>query len=133
MSDGQGIVDYIEVHNQPQDTGPLCDFDGDGLCNVADIDQLVGGIIDGGNDPGLDINRDGVVDTGDLDDWRSEAATENGLAGPHLKGDSDLSSKVDAADLNNLGINWTNAPNTWSGGDFTANGIVDAAWLTLRT
>ena len=130
MADGQGVVDYIEVHNQPI-IGPTCDFDGDGVCDVIDIDQLVGGIIAGSDDSALDVNGDGSVDTGDLDEWRSVAATENGFAAPYLQGDSDLSGMVGAGDLNNLALSWTGAPNTWSGGDFTADGVVNAADLNV--
>ena len=58
MADGQGVVDYIEVHNQPQDTGPACDVDGDGICDLFDIDQLVGGIVVGSNPVAVDMGRE---------------------------------------------------------------------------
>ncbi len=130
MGAGQGIIDYIEVHNQPTDL-VSCDIDGDGFCDIIDIDQLVGGIIGGSNDSSLDVNGDGTVDHADLDDWRSVAGTENGFAGPYLEGDSDLSGMVGAGDLNNVALGWTGSPNTWSGGDFTADGKVDAADLNV--
>ena len=31
--------------------------------------------------------------------------------------------------MNDLGINWLQSPNTWSAGDFTADGVANAADL----
>ncbi len=112
-----------------------CDFDGDRLCNTADIDLLAsaGDLTTGlpvpPADARLDLNRDGQVDTSDLDEWLAAAAADNGFGSPYLKGDADLDGAVDAADLNALALNWRQNVPLWSGGDFVANGVVDTADL----
>ena len=131
MADGQGVFEYIEVHNQPQDVEISCDFDGNGACELADIDQLVGGIVAGTTEAKFDINGDGSVNASDLDEWRSLAGTQNGLARPYLAADTNLDRVVDAGDLNNLGLSWSTSPNVWSGGDLNADGSVDAGDLNL--
>ncbi len=102
-----------------------CDFNFDGVCNVPDIDRILGAL--GTNDPQLDLDGSGTVDDGDITGWLADAATENGFAEPLLRGDTDLNGRTDAADLNNLAVNWqiTNAT-SWMQGDFNGDHIVDA-------
>ena len=109
----------------------LCDFNDDTFCNTADIDLLNQEIFAGTNGAAFDMTGNGLVDLADQDTWRAEAATENGFDEPYLKGDSDLSGDVVAADLNNLGRNWQQAIALWSEGDFDASGFVDAGDLNL--
>lgn len=98
-----------------------CDFDGDGLCNTVDIDQLMTDAANGANS-GTDLNNDGTVDDADRDIWLTQAGEENGLSGAYLLGDSDLDGDVDAEDLNAVGINWQNAEQTnWTRGNFVNN------------
>ena len=108
-----------------------CDFDADGLCNVADIDALGKVIIAGTNNPDFDVTGDGFVDIADQDEWRAVAATENGFDEPYLKGDANLDGSVVVGDLNVLGTNWQSSPDLWSRGDFNADGFVDASDLNL--
>ena len=65
----------------------------------------------------------------DLDQWLAEAAVENRIATPYLRGDDNLDGIVNASDLNALGQNWLGNPNAWQLGDFTADGTVDAGDL----
>jgi hypothetical protein len=111
--------------------GLPCDFDDDGICNVADIDSLTAEIIAGTNNTDFDVNGDGVVNLVDQDQWRADAATENGFAAPFLNGDADLNGSVVAGDLNALGTNWQSSPNAWSNGDFNADGVVNSGDLNL--
>lgn len=102
---------------------PDCDFNDDTLCDIIDIDMLMNEVGDGTNDPAFDLNGDTVVDDGDRDSWLSSAATENSLSAPYLLGDANLDLRVDAADLNVLGIAWQSDNNNWSDGNFTAAGV----------
>ena len=111
--------------------GVTCDFDGDEVCNTVDIDMLTAEIIAGTNNADFDVNGDGNVNLEDQDQWRADAATENGFAAPYLNGDADLNGSVVAGDLNALGTNWQSSPNAWSRGDFNADGIVNSGDLNL--
>ncbi len=111
--------------------GPSCDFDGNSLCDVDDIDLLGKEIIAGTNNPAFDLTGDGVVDINDQDQWRAVAATENGFAEPYLPGDANLDGSVTAPDLNAVGVSWQTSPDPWSHGDFNADGIVNAGDLNL--
>jgi hypothetical protein len=108
-----------------------CDFDGDDLCNALDIDALGKEIIAGTNNPDFDVTKDGLVNLADQDQWRSDAAAENGFAEPYLNGDANLDGSVGAPDLNAVALNWNTSPDPWSDGDFNADGNVDAQDLNL--
>ena len=110
---------------------PACDFTGDGLCLVDDIDHLVAEIANGPPSSNFfDLDTSGDVDDADVDRWLLLAAEQNGYSNPYVRGDSNLDGTVNAADLNNLALNWRkNGAPSWSGGDFWANGIVDSTDL----
>ena len=116
-----------------------CDFNGDTVCDVADVDlmteqgDLVAGIPVGEGNP-FDLNDDETVDNTDIDQWLSEAATENGYASPYLRGDTDdvgagTVRDVDITDFNTLVVSFdpTGAitGNNWSSADFDGDGDVD--------
>ncbi len=100
-----------------------CDFDGDSICDVGDIDLLMNEVGNGTNNLDFDLNGDSVVDDGDRDAWLSDAATNNGLSAPYLLGDANLDLRVNAGDLNEVGIAWQTANNNWSNGNFTGGGV----------
>ncbi len=106
-----------------------CDFDANVSCDIADVDMLVGEIIAGTNDSTFDLTGDETVDDGDLNQWLSDAATENGFTAPYLLGDANLDGTVNASDLNILGIRWHQEEALWSAGDFNADGTVNAGDL----
>ena len=107
-----------------------CDFSGDGLCDVTDLDQMqslgpiAAGIPAAGNEA-YDLNGDGVIDLADRDLWLAEAATENGWGSPYQLGDANLDGFVDGQDF----IAWNGGkftPNLlWSHGNFNADGFID--------
>ena len=109
-----------------------CDFNNDNECNQSDLDLIYGagnlanGVPVSPATANFDLNADEIIDTVDLDEWLSEAATENGFASSYLKGDVTLDGTVDAADLNELALNWRASGAVWSTGDFTGEGIIDA-------
>ncbi|MEM8679606.1 MAG: hypothetical protein AAGF97_09670 [Planctomycetota bacterium] len=101
-----------------------CDYDANGTCDAADLDLLTAAIASGANDLTFDLNGDGQLDGGDLQQWLDDAGTMN-LGAPYLVGDADLNGVVDGQDF----IAWNSSKftsnDTWTGGDFDANGIVD--------
>ena len=109
-------------------TAPLCDFDGNGACEIADLDAL---LYDGQAqqilDP-YDLNSDGVVNLMDRDEWYTSASAENGVE--LVPGDTNLDGMVVASDLNDLGTNWQRTDATSvAQGDFNGDGLVAAADL----
>jgi len=103
------------------------DFDGDGNVDCIDVVRLVTSIVERSNLPELDLTGDDIVDQADLDRWLSLAGIENLLSRePYLGGDANLDGKVDANDLNILGLNWLQNVNGWCSGDVSADGLVDA-------
>ncbi len=117
--------------------GLVCDFNGDALCDVTDIDLMYGaGDISAGvsvppADSELDLTGDNVIDQADVDQWLSDAAAENGFAAPFVKGDANLDGTLNASDLNALALNWQQSGAVWSTGDFTGEGLVNASDLNL--
>ncbi len=130
-----GLVETYTVRITEVAPELACDFNGDRLCNVSDIDLLtaVGDLTIGVSvppaDPAFDFDANGVIDINDINLWLAAAASENGFSEPFLSGDADLNGMVDAADLNALALHWRQQVPNWSDGDFTGNGAVDAADL----
>ncbi len=118
-----GELEAVRLENLISDIS--CDFDGDGLCNVQDLDQLLSSL--GTTNPTYNLDStDETITLGDRDAWLSIAGDQN-ISRPYVVGDSDLDGDVDAADLNNLGVAWLSTDNpTWEDGDFDADGTVDA-------
>jgi hypothetical protein len=62
---------------------PDCDLNGDGVCDILDIDDLSRNIASAMlTDPKYDLNDDGVLDPQDLDQWLALGGEENGFAEP---------------------------------------------------
>ena len=113
-----------------------CDFNGDGVCDLDDLDALTVESGMGTNDLAFDLNNDGVVDRTDVQQWlvAAGARPENtALTGgnPFLEGDANLDGAVDGADF----IAWNSAKFTndklWSTGNFDANGATDGSDFIL--
>jgi hypothetical protein len=101
------------------------DFTGDGVVDAADINVLFGAISSGNMAAEFDLNDSGVVDQEDV-----KFLVEN-IIGTSL-GDANLDGKIDAMDLNQVGINWRRMDGAgWEAGDFTGDGTVDAMDLNL--
>ena len=106
----------------------MCDFDGNGVCDITDLDAL---LYEGQSqqilDP-YDLNSDGVVNLSDRDEWYTSASAENGV--DLVPGDTNLDGLVVASDLNDLGTNWLSMDATSvAQGDFNGDGLVAAADL----
>ena len=114
----------------PDETA-ACDFNGDSVCDTADVDLHVcdrrscGRIASATRETlFLTLTRTVSSTRSTVDHWLSSAATENGLDAPYLKGDANLDGLVNATDLNALALSWHGSEKVWSEGDFTGEGIV---------
>jgi hypothetical protein len=122
------------IYTQPWEIGH-CDFDLDADCDVEDIDSLLAAgdltsgvpVLPGINDD-LELTDDDTLDQRDLDIWLAEAARRNDFDASFLRGDSNFDGVVDAADLNNLALNWLGA-GSWTQRDFNGDGRTDGADL----
>ena len=102
------------------------DFNGDDILDATDIDLLLDAVNRGSQNAAYVLS--GNSDTPDA----TEVVYYVGEILDSLMGDANLDGRVDAGDLNQLGINWLSADcQTWSTGDFNADGIVNAADLNV--
>ena len=133
LSDISGTIQGPTV--PPGNLPPICDFEGDGVCDATDIDLLgaevfasaqgrpgADGELGTGDDqqPDLyyDLTVDGVVDANDLSSF---LASVN-----RLSGDLDLNGQVEFADFLVLSGNFGSEA-LWSGGDLDGSGLVEFA------
>jgi|GEM_PF-1324014 len=108
----------------------FCDFNGDGICNAADLSTVDGlysaGDLEAGVDVNdaserFDLNSDGVVDSQDLDQWLADAATVNGFAEPYLKGDTNLNDHVGFGDFTAMSRRFGDG-REWTEGNYRGSG-----------
>ena len=101
--------------------GIACDFDGSGVCDIADLDELLYTGLSSG-EAKYDLDGSGTVDLGDRDAFLNQLGT--------VAGDFDLNGRVSAGDLNTLGGNWTRDDLTSYGqGDANGDGFANATDL----
>ena len=98
-----------------------CDFTGDMVCDVADIDMMCaqGNLVedvvaDAGN--AFDLDGDLDIDNTDLGQWLADAAVENGFTSPFVREDTDdvgpfALRNVDITDFNSVSSNFDAAGN----------------------
>ena len=100
------------------------DLTGDGLVTSDDIDVLNLAIHSGNAAFAFDLSGDGVVDVGDRE-FLVEHILNTSM------GDTNLDGRVDAQDLNAVGIHWRSSGDclTWSVGDLDGDANVDAGDL----
>jgi hypothetical protein len=105
-----------------------CDFDEDGDCDLDDMDALVMQIAAGTHTPSFDLSGDGLVNVADLDQWLTEAGALNQASGnPYLLGDANLDGVVDGSDFGIWNSHKFTSVAAWSAGDFNADGVVDGS------
>lgn len=103
-----------------------CDADGDGDCEVDDIDAMYAQF---GNSGPLDFDGNGMIGPEDIPGWLAAAGSASST---YVPGDLNLNGAVDSDDLglllNKFG---TPAGAVWSEGDIDGDGIVDSPDLGL--
>ena len=106
------------------------DFNDDGFYRCNDIDALINEIAAGTHGSRFDLNHDSVVDLRDRNLWLEQAGRANlATANPIPVGDANLDGRVDAVDLNAVGLRWQDSNAGWCGGDFNADGVTNAVDL----
>ena len=104
---------------------PSGDLNGDGSINALDIDALYTAINANMTDEKYDLDSSGTVDDAD-----ATYLVENILG--TFGGDANLDGTVNAADLNQVGLNWLSDTNVgWASGDFNGDGTVNAQDLNI--
>ena len=109
------------------DSGTLpCDLDGDGDCDIDDLDMLCMDVVNGN------------ATLADVDQWLSDASP---FPNPYLPGDANLDGIVDGSDFIiwntfKFGANGGADGGRWSRGDFNCDNIVDGQdfiiWNTFK-
>jgi len=92
LTEEQIVAHYQAAVNPP--AGDPCDFDGSGSLDVGDINLLSAAIAGGETNAKWDINKDGVVNVGDLDFLVTDASKLNTYIG-----DSDVNGEFNSSDL----------------------------------
>jgi hypothetical protein len=112
--------------------GADCDVDGNGDCNIDDLDAMLaegpladGVLVDDSGNEIFDLNGDGTINNDDVEQWLAIAAEENGLSSPYIVGDANLDGNVDVSDFNAWNQSKFSATTNWSSGDFNGDGSVD--------
>lgn len=127
LRDGDFYVAFIDFE-RPVTLSLGCDFDGNGLCNIADIDLLAMEAAANGNNLQFDLTGDGDVTLADVDEWRSQAGAQNiGAGRPYRVGDANLDGVVDGTDFGLWNANKFTSTGKWSKGDFNVDGVSDGS------
>ena len=135
------FVIVLGIVIQPSFAQSRCDFNGDNICDVSDIDMLTVEVVEQrGQAPSFaefDVSMDGVMDLKDRDEWLTLAAFANGFDEPYLLGDGNLDGNADVTDLMMVGINWLRRYEPvgfrwgwgWGGADYNMDGFTNAVDL----
>jgi hypothetical protein len=107
-----------------------CDFMGDGVCDITDLNEMlsIGPVSDGVPAAGMeeyDLTGDGVINNEDVDEWLALAAEEDGFGSPYKRADANLDGTVDGLDFILWNAGKFTATLLWDGGDFNGDGIND--------
>jgi hypothetical protein len=133
VSYAAGGTVYANLDNFTEVTDPAslietidADFDRNGVVNTVDIDVLVAQIAAGTGSLLYDLTGDGQVDSHDLTRWLADAGAANLASGnPYPFGDANLDGVVDGQDFIAWNANKFTSSPAWSLGDFNADGVVD--------
>ncbi len=111
----------------PDVAAVLGDFDGNGILDAADIDELTRQSASGANDTNYDLTADGVVDAKDVNEWISSANIFKSWSG-----DANLDKEFNSGDLVAVlgaGLYETDVDAVWSSGDFNGDGRANSGDL----
>jgi len=98
------VFDNIVVEGDVGGGGPVCDINGDTVCDTADLRQLYDDIDAGTVGGASDIDGNGTVENDDIGEWLSEAGTFNGK--DYRPGDTDLDGSVGGNDFTQLAVSF---------------------------
>jgi hypothetical protein len=105
--------------------GVTGDFNGNGVLDLPDVDDLTGQSAGGTNPAAYDLNSDSLVNDGDVGVWVKDLANS-------WIGDANLDGEFNSADLVNVlasGTYEADVPSVWSTGDFNGDGRTNSSDL----
>ncbi len=114
---GGTAIDEIEVYGTTIGGVP-CDLNGDGVCDVQDIDQLTDKVLAAATDAAFDLDQSGLVDAADRDIWVTQLMRT-------WFGDANLDGEFTTSDLLSVfqaGKYENGQPASWSEGDWNGDG-----------
>jgi hypothetical protein len=119
-----GSFEYGSVPPAP------CDLNGDGICNITDLNQVSSDVVNQPFYSYADLNGDDALTVADVLEWLTLAGAQPENAGitggnPFLQADANLDGTVDGADFIIWNANKFTATDLYGEGDFNANGTVD--------
>lgn len=132
---GTGILQASGSLQIPVSSTLACDFDGDGDCELNDIDAMYAAIAAGTSGGPFDYDADGTVTAGDIPGWLGDASDASNTALLDLNdvlaiGDINFDGNVDSTDLGILLNNFNSTSGVgWGGGDLNADLAVDSTDL----
>jgi hypothetical protein len=101
------------------------DFNGNGMLDSGDIDDLTMQSAGGTNPPAYDLNGDNLVNGDDVNFWIGDLFKS-------YSGDLNLDKEFSSADLVDMlaaGLYETGQPSKWSSGDFNGDGVTNSGDL----
>ena len=116
-SDGAVMVTSRVVNVSSQDA---CDFSGDSICDVMDLELLY--LEFGSSSPTFDLDGSGLVDNDDLTIWLAQASAADAQGRTFVRGDTNLDGSVGGADFTALASNFGETGG-WSQGNFVVDAI----------
>jgi len=101
--------------------GLTCDFDGDGNCDLGDIDSLYDNL--GSTNATFNLDGLGVVDNDDVTEWLAQASLADPMGRTFVRGDGNLDGNVGGTDFTTLAVNFGD-PGGWSQGNFIVEAVI---------
>ncbi|MCG8449858.1 MAG: PEP-CTERM sorting domain-containing protein [Pirellulales bacterium] len=108
------------------------DFNYDQTYDIADLNALADGIVNGTSKAEYDVNGDSLINVDDVETWLQNAGESNLPGGkPYLPGDANLDGIVNQIDYDMWFANRFASPAAWDLGDFNVDGTVDGQDLSI--
>lgn len=123
VGDGRGTI--LAPSIPPVVEGLACDFDGDGDCDLVDVNAMGNAVAGGSAELQFDLNLDGAINQLDLDLF---LASDDVLK---VNGDANFDGEVGFVDFLTLSGNFGAPEAKWSDGDFIPDGQVGFADFLL--
>ena len=115
---GGTAIDELEIYGTVGPVGPACDFTGDGICGIEDINALTAVVIAGSDELKYDLDRNGEVNQEDRRIWVEDLKNT-------WYGDSNLDLEFTSGDMVQVFVRGkyeTDADAGWDDGDWNGDG-----------
>ena len=115
---GGTAIDELEIYGTVGPVGPACDFTGDGICGIEDINALTAVVIAGSDELKYDLDRNGEVNQEDRRIWVEDLKNT-------WFGDSNLDLEFTSGDMVQVFVRGkyeTGADAGWDDGDWNGDG-----------